>query len=686
MKETEYNYSLCLGCKVNDRIMLCRIADYNPNTGLFTQATYTDKYDNNFKVFQPVIIGASPSEQFVLHQAYMRKWIPSDNDPKKQYSYPYDIEFLPEIVFNSELLECRTDNEAMNILQSGIHLRSYIKDDFLLIIGKGTGSLRAIKCSKRDFNIIGNLYKIAQKVDDVLHTTHRFPVIDIKKGDYVSDVNMCKQMSFDNTITYRYFYKSTQLPTAIGYFVPRSSKAYITAYLKWYFKKEREKNNLSKKTTDEFFTLIENAENSEESLATFFKNTPFDLGEVKLQLEESSNVVKDYLINEPDVDGVLGQIIAQDPVLFARATKSVETDWLEKQTELKDKAVKELESIEDEKNATLKELDTIKKEKKQAIEEIKKHKRNLEELKTNVKKEEENSKKIAAATNECIEELRSNMIDTLKDVGLYGVLSSSSSEQHSETNYGYFKQQIKLESFDEVDRAANATEFIEDFGENLSILLNEPNDIACSVISVLSAGKSVLLDNELCCHVAMSYALLTEKKQPDCIFVVDSQVNVNSLINEVLSCDTDTVVIMGLFDSFNEMAINSLCQVCNKKNLFFGVSSKDKTRLLSKDIYNHVIYLDIEEYLKTSRKKENLIVSSNSLEDLLAIPDEKSVSSVYDTQMKQLVRDRRISNTFACTMSRIIATYISVVSTKQLGTIILQAIENACKDSAEKDE
>jgi len=685
MRENAYNYSLCLGRKVNDRVMLCRIADYDPDSNMFTQATYTDKYNWDYKVFQPVLIGANPAEHFDLHKVYMRKWTPSENDPKKQYSYPYDNSAI-EIVFNSELLECRSDNEALNILQRGIHLHAYLEDDFLLIIGKGTGSLRAIKCSKRDFDKTGNLYKIAQKVEDVLHTTHKFPVIEIKKGDYVSDINMCKQMSFDNEITYRYFYKSSVLPSAIEYFVPRSSKAYIKAYLKWYCKKERENKNLLKKTTDEFFTLLENAENSEEDLASFFKNTPFSIEEVKLQLEESSNIVKDYLSSEPEVDIALGQIIAKDPSLFERATKSIESDWLEKQTELKSRMANELESLEEEKDATLKEIEKIKLEKKQIVEEIKKNKKNLEELKIKAKKEEENSIKIAAATSKCIEDLRNNMIDTLKDVGLYEIMTKCSSMPYSETNTGYFKQQIKTESFDEIDRAESVTEFIEDFADNLSILLSDPNDIACSVISILSAGKGILLDNDICYHVALSYSLLIEKKPPEYICVVDPQVNVNGLINEVLTCDTKTVVITGLFDSYNEIAINALCQVCNEKNLFFAVSGKEITRLLSKTIYNQVLYLNLEDCLRINRKNEKLIASNNSLTDLVVYPDEKSISTSYDTHVQQLVRDDKISHSFACTMAKIIALYISVDSSKQIGKIIQKIIDSACTGNAEKDE
>ena len=104
MKDNEYNYSLCIGCRVNDGVMLCRIADYDPDTGLFTQAAYTDKYNSNYK-FKPVIIGANPAEHFEIQKAYMRKWIPSESDPKKQYSYPYDNSFL-EVVFKDFFFKC----------------------------------------------------------------------------------------------------------------------------------------------------------------------------------------------------------------------------------------------------------------------------------------------------------------------------------------------------------------------------------------------------------------------------------------------------------------------------------------------------------------------------------------------------------------------------------------------------
>ena len=180
MEDKEFNYSLCEACLVNDRVMLCRVADYSPVSSSFSNASYTDRFDTDYKVFEPVLIGANPVEQFEVNKLYMRKWIATEDDDRKQYSYPYKDVVAIEVLIDAKLSRCKRESEIVACLQAGIRIPQYINDDFLLVIRKGESSHRAILCNKRDFEKSGLEYRISQKVDDMLHTTHKFPIVNIK--------------------------------------------------------------------------------------------------------------------------------------------------------------------------------------------------------------------------------------------------------------------------------------------------------------------------------------------------------------------------------------------------------------------------------------------------------------------------------------------------------------------------
>ncbi|MBV4421014.1 hypothetical protein [Clostridium tyrobutyricum] len=190
MLDGDYRYSLCVSYPGKaGQPLSYRVADFNAEKGCFEKACYTEKDNMEYHgVFHPVIIGANP-EGLTMYQAEIRKWVPTEYDHTKQWSYPFK-EYAGEIyelIRPQEFDEINivTDNNIREVLQRGIIINEDINKKFLMVIDSVGDSFVVLRCNKSDFIQDANLYYISEDVKDMLHTKHYFQKYQIEKQDIV---------------------------------------------------------------------------------------------------------------------------------------------------------------------------------------------------------------------------------------------------------------------------------------------------------------------------------------------------------------------------------------------------------------------------------------------------------------------------------------------------------------------
>lgn len=568
----EYRYSLCIVYPGNNgQNISYRIADYSLETGKYTEAYYSDKYDDVLE-FEPTIIGARPEELEYL-EACVRKWKPKEDDDRKQWSYSYSSAAVYEVVFIRNILEA-ADNEAIiEILNSGIDIPVFIKGSFLLPIRQIGPAYEMILCSTKDFILRNNLYVISDSVADMLHTTHHFNKYSIRRKDLVNNRELMRILNNDLVNDERVFYAFDKLPEPTGKFIPRSIDIYITTFIRWYCRREKARLGVTKSDMGRMFALLEAVGDSDSEAQDFFKTAPFSKGEVKNAIKSRQESVHRFLEGWQDIDDVLKMIIRDNPDLYSKCEAIVADSWMAKESALRVEEIGKTKMATAARKAAEEEAKKMQLKLQALKDESSRLDKHITELKAEIELAIEKKEKVVRETGEQLVNFEDNIVSSMKTAGIFDFLTKSSSSvpTNISNKNGVFRLYQSSCPFSVADpENVSLDEFYEDFVDNIGIWFENAADIAALVMASFRHGKGIVIPYSVGRYMAMAFSVMVDAKMPLEVEVSSNWEDIYGVAEVVNQSPVKTIYIHGILDDFREPVVGTIMRLCPDKHLFLA--------------------------------------------------------------------------------------------------------------------
>ncbi len=674
----EYRYSLCITYQGNrGQNIAYRIADYNPVVKMFSEADYTDKYAEDYREYQPTIIGANPLE-LVFEEAGVRRWKPQEENDHRQYSYTYNDVQVYEVIKDTKLIAAKNKEDLVEALCKGITIPPSVQGEFFLIIGDVGSQYEAIICSKKDFNASGDRYALNYNVDDMLHTTHSFDTYMIKKSDIITNSYLRDILNIDSVTSLRFFYKYTYLPERKGLFVPRNPEAYVNAYLKWFCKKADSKVEFTRKEVDRLVDLLSVSVENEATIETFFKDAPFSKDEIAMTLMRHSDTVNSFFAKDDSTDNALANIVVQNPGLFEKCIRLVENKWLAESSELREKEeekLRQIKSAQENHEQIITALETEESEKKRQINDLQCH---LMEVRGLVEQAEVQKKNIKKEIAECAERFEKDIVNFMKIEGVFRYNSNSSPqsvETASKTSDRYTVSDICLrKEVIETETPEGLYEFLDDLTDNISIWFDHAHEIAITVLAIIFQRKAAIVANSYGHELASAVALLMDGKPPRNYSMATNMEAVFETAKAINLSEEKNIYVSGILDTFFEMAIPTLLQLCPNKVFWFGTTAIDSLKLMSKSIYEDTVVLDVESDMRFISGNEPLWKAKEDVYKFQPVCETRLIDKVYSQFIAPLYENKYIKKSSAIMLSKMIAAYLQMSEDRIVGSVIQKSI------------
>lgn len=679
----EFRYSLCIVYSGNNGQNLSyRIADYYPDNGVFREASYTDKYED-YNVFLPTIIGANPDE-LVFGAACIRKWKPKDDDDKKQWSYSYDSMPIFEILVNREILEATDQETVINILTTGIDIPWYIDNNFLLPISKIGSDYEMILCSKRDFISKGGRFAINTSVSDMLHTTHCYDKYKINREEWV-DNNLLRRIlnNADVVNETRCFYAYDNLPPSCGIFIPRSVDMYITAFLKWYCRRERSRLGITKRDSDKLIELMEFASDSDKELFDYLKNAPFEKEDIVDALNRRENQIRDFFRGNPDFDKVIKQVLIDNPDLYEKCISVVTNRWMESESALRNEELKKTQMAVTKRKELEEKAYELSEKLQDLHEEVAAQQEELNTFKEKIEEAKACKEKISSEIRTQLKGFETDIVQTIKTMGIvdYWDEAKQSVSKNATVIQSFRTHQAEC-GIQTYGADSNAVEdFYEDLADNLCIWFENPSDIAAVIIACFTNRLGIIVSEAVGINVAIAYSMLVDGTTPLQVEVSQEDESIFEVADAINSYYGRTIYIQGLIDSFKEPAVGSLMRLCPEKNIFFSVSDIKTLTLMSDALFDKTLFLDVEQNLKVIPDNEGGLYTSLYESDPLLNCDTEEVKKIFHRYLKKLYDEHIMRKSHAVKLSYVIQAYYVVYPDKTLGSCMKSALVQMCDNT-----
>lgn len=681
----EYRYSLCVVYTGNNgQNISYRVADYDPENGKYEDAHYTDRNDEYF-TFEPTIIGAKPEELDYL-EACIRRWKPRDDYDRKQWSYSYNRAEIYEVFFEKSLLEASDNEDIIEILASGISLPPYIKSNFLLPISQSGAEYEMMLCSPKDFVQKDGLFTISDSVSDMMHTTHQFKKYIIKRKDLVNNRELRRALNNDFVTDERVFYAYDKLPEPDGKFIPRSIETYITAYLKWYCRREKARLDINKRDMEKFFSILETVQGSDTEVMDFFKESPFNRDEIRDALAARQDSIIRFFGKLEDIDSVIKMVLRDNADLYAECIKVVTDAWMAEEATLREEEVKKTKVA-----TAIKEAAEQEAVKAQAHVESLKYdaeglSRQITILSDELEKKTEQKERIGKETKEQLEKFETDIVSTMKATGIFDFLSGrAQAAPPIAVNKGMYRSYQSASPFPVREpEEVTLEEFYEDFTENIDIWFDNASDIAALVMATMRNDLGVIVPSSVGIHVATAFSLMNDAQMPLELEVGSNWEDVYSAAEAVRKSTVKTVFFHGLLDDFREAAIGTIKRLCPDKHLFYGISDIRALNMMSKSIYDNALFIDISQYYKAKGEKRELFTSMADIGELIP-RDVFRAEKYFNTYFAEYCRNGIVDKPRAVSAAQVIQYYWQAYSDLSLGDCMrssLKALFEADEDMA----
>lgn len=683
----EYRYSLCIVYPGNNgQNISYRIADYSLETGKYTEAYYSDKFDNVLE-FEPTIIGARPEELEYL-EACVRKWKPKEDDDRKQWSYSYSGAAIYEVVLIRNILEAADNEDIIEILASGIEIPAFIKGSFLLPIRQVGADYEMILCSTKDFIQRGNLCIISDSVADMLHTTHQFNKYLIRRRDLINNHELRRILNNDLVNDERAFYAFDKLPDPSGKFIPRSIETYITAFIRWYCRREKARLGVTKSDMDRMFTLLDAIGNSDRESQDYFKEAPFSRDEVKDAIKSRQESVHRFLEGWQDIDDVLKTIIRDNPDLYSECEAIVTNSWMAKESALRAEETEKTkmataarEVAEVEANKMQLKLQTLRDE----TVALDKH---LTELKAEIELAIEKKEKVVRETGEQLVKFEENIVSSMKAAGIFDYLTQNSRSVPTDTpsKKGVFRLYQSFCPFHAADpENVSRDEFYEDFADNIGIWFENAADIAALVMAAFRHDRGIIVPSSVGRYTAMAFSMMVDAEMPLEVEVSSNWEDVFAAAEAVNQSPIRTIYIHGILDDFREPVVGTIIRLCPGKHLFFSVRDINSLNLMSRSLFEDAVFIDVGPYIKVKPDKQDLLTANADLFALVP-RDVFRVEKYYNLYFADLFKKRAIEKPNAVDAAQIIQYYFQVNSDTGLGQCTRDMLKTVCVNDPDKEE
>jgi len=694
MLDEDYRYSLCVSYpgKVGQPWSY-RVADYNQERDCFEKAHYTEKDDIEcYGVFDPAIIGANPDE-LTMYKAEIRKWVPTENDHTKQWSYPF-AEYageIYEVIKPQEFDEnsIMMDNQIREELQNGIIINEDIDENFLMVIGSISDNYVVLKCNKRDFIQDANLYYISEDVKDILHTKHYFQKYKIGKQDVVSTQLLIDTLHTSNIKNIRYFYIRMELKDIFDKFYIRNAESYTNAFFTKYFKHQKEKYQLTRNEIRKLIDIVKQVKNSEAEINDFFAQTGFDYETAKDAINQYADDIIRIFSESSELEVMIERCLMNNESIYNQCIEIAKERWLKESDKDREQKEEEIHKIVIEAKNYSAELENINAK-------IKTSKKELNAVQAKVEEAEEKLQSLANKKDEIEADIKRNL-DRFRDDIVYateliGVAEAVGSKAKNsvipeDTDAKLFirhAKQIPADEATKVDEISDITEFCEELSDNISRHFEEEMELSATVLSALVNNKAIILPDSLGEIIANDVSALIDASTAEYIFVSSIQEDLLRIINYINESETKTVYIDGVLNTYNESAFIAICKNCKNKHLFFGSGTKDVIYTLSKNIWNYAIYLETESYVCIPRER-GWGIGTNDLFEIYSSKRDEEVLKYYK-QMRLFVRQGLMTNKVGVDYAYLLSSYNEMIAGDKIGIPLLYSIYLCGKDNASDTE
>ena len=227
-------------------------------------------------------------------------------------------------------------------------------------------------------------------------------------------------------------------------------------------------------------------------------------------------------------------------------------------------------------------------------------------------------------------------------------------------------------------------DFAYDFADNISLNFDSPSEITYVILSVLLSGYSIVAERYVCNCISEALSALLDLSTPLIVDVNLGDTTVKDIIEYINSANSQVVCVHGAMDNFDEGMINSICNECREKYIFFSISDIKDLHMMSKALFNYVVVVDIEDELHFT-DDEKILIGDSEISQFKKKFDSEKGQEVYKKTFNRLVAKKLIKKSTALCMSKIIQTYFSMTSESSLGNVLQKAIMYAC-DFSKADE
>ena len=634
--------------------LMWRIADFSREKNELYSAKYTVEGDNEYL---PRKLSVNPYNTMPFKPS-IYAWL--RNEDLRVRSNDTEITPIEIIKLENSMLEkYKSDLKIREILHKGIPLHEHTLEQFLLVINENDTYCEALYLRKKmSCSTDKKIFQIEQNCQDMLKTVHKVELITFEKTDII-DTKESNIYSEEHSLApTRFFYKYIDLPRMTRNFELREPQNYARAFVSKYYKIKQNVVSLSNKDRQRLGQFIDMALTDKAEIDAFFEITGYSLNDVEYALKDLNSDILKMQTDNSMFYSIVEDAILRNDNLRPKLIEIAKNLWIKESTE-------EKTSLEKIINDAVCKLNKTEEEYKVLLSDIEKANLEIEKL---------NSEEVARQqelenSNIEIKKIKANIqaeIQNFKDDVVHlAALSAFSKPQTSisNKNKGFIAQEGSELDELELDPAENINIFIDDLQLNLDIAGMTSSSIAVSQIitSTLIANKNLILDANSD-NIADGLSSLLDSCYANKVFITDSIVDIEALVEYINSLSAKVVLIYGLLDTFNERLFVTLSHLCKNKFMILACEDIDTFDTLPSHWWKYATILSVRNYIgvHTAEEYESYIMDKKIF--------------VYENDTNCDVKD--IKRVIAKNLRENIMTNTQALSLQEIFTICKQKFDN----------
>ena len=371
--------SLCISCpyqyEINDqdddgnpiitrRIQnrLYRIADYSG--GMFS--LIDTHFSSLTTSFNPMYLREKRGSEQDLFKPVIMDWqfVQKRDDAEKgtTESFIDDSVTFYELIKIPDLIEIGDDTIIAKKLITGIPLPEHTANNFLIVISEDDLCYVVISCNQKNFRKMGNLYKIAGKIDDPLHAIHSLPSFVIRKSDIISTTNY-KYLYSDPeakvNIKPRFFYKYSYLPEIDGKLNLFTLSDYIPVQINKYLKFKSNSYDFTNAQKKAIISLIKEALELSDDFSDYLANGGYDKSTLQKELDFKTSEIISIISESDEFGSVINKVLKNDEQFKKQFIEEAKRIWLQEADEDRKSEEEKYQQIKNKEEMALEDLQVL---------------------------------------------------------------------------------------------------------------------------------------------------------------------------------------------------------------------------------------------------------------------------------------------------------------------------------------